>query len=105
MLKRNIATIVIAGLFAGAAQAANVEHPTAGAEGGEAWGKVTYTFNPSAAQLAAEKSTGSFLPGNSGVYRPFGKVQYQFDQGSASAAQRVTASNAAFPSAWTTWID
>lgn len=103
MLKRKIAGLVIAGLFVGVAQAANVEHPTAGAEGGEAWGKVTYTFNPSAEQLAVEKSTGSFLPSNSSVYRAFGKVEYLFNQDSGASGQRVA--SATFPSAWTQWID
>ena len=113
MLKRNIATVVIAGLFAGTAGIANANDslsyvPSHGAnvEITESWGQVTYLFNPSAAQLAVERSTGSFLPGNSGVYRPFGKVEYLFKQNAGAAAQQQIASaSSTFPSAWTQWID
>ena len=102
MLKRTIAGIFVAGLFVGTAQAQFIP----GSSGTyRPFGKVEYTFSPSAAQLAAEKSTGSFLPGNSGVYRPFGKVEYLFNQNPNSAGQRVASTGTAFPSAWTQWLD
>ena len=103
MLKHTIAGIVVAGLFVGVAQAQSVFPGNSGVY--KPFGKVEHTFSPSAAQLAAEKSSGSFLPGNSGVYRAFGKVEYLFNQDSGASGQRVASTGATFPSAWTQWLD
>ena len=105
MLKRNIATVVIAGLFAGTVQAAHAQYPTAGAEGGEAWGKITYTFNPGAERVVQAAHAGYPTAGAEGG-EAWGKVEYLFKQNAGAAAQQQIASaSSTFPSAWTQWID
>lgn len=105
MLKRKIAGIVTVGLFVGAAQAADFEYPTAAAEGGEAWGKVTYTFNPSAAQLAAEKSTGSYTPGSLSGYKTIPPAQYLFSAPKSERQHQASADTEVFPRAMAVQLD